>query len=386
MVNTTSSKAWWTGSQAQQKAWLHRDRRQQEGDKDKLLIKHTNAFSLPTSYQSSVYFEPSLTAKADGFICVLKSHTMQDRVGWSKASDRHAVNIPVTALGRDLRISKLLVNAGDCLIWDSNLVHMGGSAGLKRPRDDDENAVEIDLVELDAKACDDYTGIKAALAEDGVARVKEVASALDIEQFKSQLSLDVSKAYGVTTPSEWYDLPSHVFGRLNKGGGAWSPVCTTQAAWRARLLPKRVAIFQHLYPRETLVVSIDSLHWNPVEGARRLCSMASFSPERYRSDEARKRKALCQASGRARTTHEAELGQPTTFGYGAERMGNAPQQRIDSLVPSHRGFGCAQKGTIPWRVLNMKARHVAKAIQETAREMTIESCKMLLEEDVWEWL
>jgi GNAT superfamily N-acetyltransferase len=113
---------------------------------------------------------------------------------------------------------------------------------------------------------------------------------------------------------------------VSKLTGRWK---ARDVAWDCRLLPRRVAVVRALYP-----------------------------------DDERRPQA-----------HEAELGEPSKFGYGAERMGSGPQQRV---APDWRGHGCAQP--------DLGKAAIARARRGGAGRMTVAKREALVSADVWKGL
>jgi hypothetical protein len=325
--------------------------------------KHPNAFSMERCYQSSLYMTDSTRGTDDGFVCCPGSHLWDDTPDWISAPDRHHVAVPQTDPRVSLSLSKLIVYAGEMIMWDSRLAHMGG--WVKK---------ETIMRRLDPLDHDDFQGIQNALDVHGVCVIKDVASKEDMDRITDQLRHDVASIYGLPVAPDWKSYPQACYGRPNKGGGSWGPVACTKAAWDARLLPRRVAIFQSLLGTEDIVVSLDSVHWS-VDHPR-LSFMASFAPRATRSLEAYRRKCVSQAYGLTRTTHWANLGDISMFNYGGERN-NLPQRRFESVSKDWKGYG--SRACAPDTVRRTYVKQVAKVVSTMSGED-------LLDEDVSRWL
>jgi hypothetical protein len=374
MLSSTALKQRW---------WLHRDQKlAYDNARDICHIKmHPNAFSVEKCYQSSLYMMDSIEEEHDGFICCPGSHLWDDTEGWESSGDRHHVSVPYTDQRVVENISKLVVYAGEMILWDSRLAHMGGYVGQARKK---ATGLLVKMLRLDPIEPDDFHGIRRSLNRDGVCLVKSVADADDMHHTKEQLRRDISDIYNLPIASEWNAYPQECYGRPNKGGGAWGPIACGKAAWDARLLPKRVKIFQELLDLpniEDMVVSIDSVHWS-VEHPR-LSFMASFSPKSTRTDEAYKRKCIAHAYGLARTTHWANIGDISTFNYGSERN-SIPQKRYESISKSWKGYGSMV--VAPDDVRHTYVKQLAKKLNTVAVGMTTDEATALLDPSVSAWL
>lgn len=374
MLSSTALKQRW---------WLHRDQKlAYDPVRDAPHIAaHPNAFSVEKCYQSSLYMMDSTDEEQDGFICCPGSHVWDDDVGWESSADRHHVSVPYTDPRVAECISKLIVYAGEMIVWDSRLAHMGGYLGQPRKK---TNGLSVDMLRLDPIEPDDFNGIRRALNRDGVCVVKGVADQDDMRNIKRQLCRDISDMYDLPIASEWNLYPAECYGRPNKGGGSWGPVACGKAAWDARLLPRRVKIFQELLDLpsvDDMVVSLDSVHWS-VEHPR-LSFMASFAPRTARSDEAYKRKCVAQASGLVRTTHWAHIGDVSKFNYGSER--NAiPQRRYESISRRWKGYGSLAHA--PDDVRKVYVKQLSKKFYAVAAGLSVDEATAMLDPSVSKWL
>ncbi len=368
----------WTLTDAKINAWLHRD---QKVTRDVMrdashITKYPEVYSLERSYQSSLYFTDCITAEQDAFICVPGSHEWQDGDTWETSSDRHHVGVPVTDPKVKESMIKCIVKRGEMLVWDSRLVHMGGHGKSKRPRTE---YIEFKLQRPTVCSFDDTDGIKLALEANGVVLVTGTVTGLELNMIEEHFAEDVASIWNLQVPDHWKNLPDDVFGKANRGGGAWGPICTTRAAWEARLLPNRIKVFENLYGESELVCSIDSVHWSKEHG--RLSVMAAFSPRRYRDAAALKRKCIAQAYGIARTTHWAHLGQVSNFGYGNERN-RKPQERYQSISKTYRGYGCMADIDIHPDIRGCYVKALANAIWKLAETMEVDECLRMLDHHI----
>ena len=359
-------------------SWLHRDQKTFDAKRDaNHLQRYPNAFKLDRSIQSSVYLTNCDEPEQDSFIYVKSSHNQPDAKDWSATADRHHVGVPIS---HSLELSKAIIRRGEMLIWDSRLVHMGGHARRKRPRGE---YYELKMVRPASFKSDDTRGFLSALETDGIALITDIATFDQCDVIEAQFAEDVAKIWNFPKSNTWRELPDAAFGKHGRGGSAWGPICTTRAAWTARLLPNRIKVFEAIYPGEPLTCSIDSVHWSKRNG--RLSVMAAFSPRKYRDDSALKRKCISQAYGLARTTHWAHLGQVTKFGYGNERN-KLPQQRYDSVSTDYRGYGCKANVEIDKSIRQGAAKAVTYAIWKLADRLDVKTCVNMLDEKIAKWM
>jgi len=372
-----------SSSALKQRWWLHRDQKLSYNpvrDANHISV-HPNAFSMEKCYQSSLYMIDSTEEEQDGFICCPGSHLWNDADGWESSADRHHVSVPYDDPRVVEHISKLIVYAGEMIIWDSRLAHMGGFVGQARNK---STGLFVKMLRLDPVEPDDFNGIRRSLNRNGVCLVKGVADTDEMHNIKEQLRHDISSVYDLPLASAWNAYPKECYGRPNKGGGSWGPIACGKAAWDARLLPKRVKIFQELLDLpnyEDMVVSLDSVHWS-VEHPR-LSFMASFSPRDTRSDAAYKRKCVAQAYGLARTTHWANIGDISKFNYGSERN-SIPQKRYESISKNWKGYGSLV--VAPYDVRKVYVKQLAKKLNDMADAITVDEATAMLEPSVSSWL
>lgn len=370
-------------SALKQRWWMHRDQKLVfVPSRDAPHIKkHPNAFSVRRCFQSSLYMTDSTENEHDSFICCPGSHEWRDAEGWDSTPDRHHVSVPHTDQRVVDGISKLVIRAGEMILWDSRLAHMGGYINQARNK---TTGLRVQTLRLEPIDPHDFDGITGALRRDGVCLVKNVADEDDMTRIKEQLRQDISHIYDIPLVDDWSKYPKECYGRPNKGGGSWGPIACGKAAWDARLLPKRVRIFQHLLDidePEDMVVSLDSVHWSTEHP--RLSFMASFSPRASRTDEAYKRKCVSQAYGLTRTTHWANIGDISIYNYGSERN-RIPQQRYESVSRKWRGHGSLVYA--PDDVRKTYVKQLAFKLNTIASAATTDEATALLDPCVSRWL
>ena len=339
---------------------------------------HPNAFAVRRCYQSSLYLTDCSREEDDAFVCCLGSHEWPDADGWENTRDRHHVSVPHDDPRVVEAISKLDVRRGEMIVWDSRLAHMGGY--LRPASSKVTKGLVVRTLRLDVREPNDVEGVRRALDLDGVSLVK-IATEDEMKRIEEALCTDLSSAYNLARRERWNSYPPRVYGRPNKGGGSWGPIACGKAAWEARLLPARVDLFRELVGADDIVVSIDSVHWSAER--TRLCFMASFCPREDRSDEAYKRKCVCQAWGLTRTTHWANTGDVSLFNYGGERN-RIPQERFDAVSRGWKGHGAISH--TPERVRRTFVKRLARVVRDEAARMTIEEATALLDPAVSCWL
>jgi len=372
-----------TNSEMKSRWWMHRDQKLQvDLTRDRVHLKQCpNAFDVERCYQSSLYLEHSQSLLADSFICCPGSHNWPDAVGWVSSGDRHNVSVPADDPRVRRTVSKLIIKRGEMIVWDSRLAHMGGylsECKTKRAA----STCTVKMLRLDALEYGDTEAIKHALEVDGVALIKDVANADDMAAIKEQLRLDIASIYGVEPKEDWQSYASETYGRTSKGGGSWGAVCCSQAVWKARLLPRRVAVFRAILNTDDLAVSIDSVHWSVAH--TRLAIMASFCAKEDRTALAFKIKCVSQAYGLTRTTHWAAFADVSGFNYGADRD-SKPQERLDAISPEWRGFGCVRPCELP-DISNVRVRGLKTFIESVAARLTLDEASALLDVEVRRWL
>ena len=369
MLSSTALKQRW---------WMHRDQKVSYDPARDANHISSHPTRMEKCFQSSLYMMDSTEEEQDSFICCPGSHNWEDAEGWESSPDRHHVSVPHTDPRVIEHISKLVVYAGEMIIWDSRLAHMGGYVGQARKKG---TGLLVKMLRLEPIEPDDFNGIRRALNMNGVCLVKGVADTDEMHHIKEQLRHDISNVYDLPLASEWNAYPKECYGRPNKGGGSWGPIACGKAAWDARLLPKRVKIFQELLDSTDILVSLDSVHWN-VEHPR-LSFMASFSPRSTRTDEAYKRKCVSQAYGLTRTTHWANMGDISKFNYGSERN-SVPQRRYESISRNWKGYGSLVSA--PDDVRKVYVKQLAKKLNEVAGAMTVDEATAMLDSSVSRWL
>jgi hypothetical protein len=367
-------------SSLKQRWWMHRDQKLKYCPvRDKSHInKYPNAFSMEKCFQSSLYITDSINHEDDGFICCPGSHVWNDEVDWDSSPDRHHVHVPYTDQRVIDNVSKLIIYAGEMIIWDSKLAHMGGYINKVRKN---SKGLHVKMIRLEPIDSNDFHRIKELLDLNGVCVVKNIASDDDMVNIKEQLRKDISEIYDIPLASEWSKYPKECYGRVNKGGSSWGPIACGKAAWDARILPKRVQIFKSLLDTDDIVVSLDSVHWN-IEH-QRLSFMASFSPRSIRSDDAYKRKCISQAYGLTRTTHWAHIGDISKFNYGSERN-SIPHTRYLSISNNWKGYGSLTNASE--EVRNTYVKVLSKKINALADQLTIDEVEKLLDPNIFKWL
>ena len=363
-----------------QRWWMHRDQKlAYDPVRDAEHVRaHPNAFSVTRCYQSSLYLTDSVDEGDDGFVCCPGSHAWPDGDGWKNSRDRHHVSVPPDDPRVVRAVSKLVVRRGEMIVWDSRLAHMGGY--LRPPSTRATRGLVVGSLRLALLDPSDDQAVRASLDENGVCLVK-IATEDEMRGIEKALCADLSRAYDLPLLDEWRAYPSHVFGRPNKGGGSWAPVACGRAACEARLLPKRVDLFRALLGTQDVVVSIDSVHWTSERN--RLCFMASFCDRKDRSDEAYKRKCVCQAYGLTRTTHWANTGHVSLFNYGGERN-KFPQQRFEIVSRGWKGHGAISPA--PERIRRTYVKRLARVVSDEAARMSTDEAIALLDPAVSCWL
>lgn len=342
--------------------WMHRDQKMDDAS---------------VCFQSSLYFEDCERESDDSFICCPGSHLWENGVGWETSATRDHVSVPHEDPMVREHARKLIIKKGEMILWNSKLAHMGGYITKK-------GSIPVSMIRLPERAHDDIENIKADLRTSGVTLVKDVADAEEMNEIYAQFCRDVSKIYDIPTSERVFDNPDFVFGRQNKGGGAWGPISCAKAAWDARLLPKRIEIFKKLLDCDDLCVGIDSMHINNKH--KRFCSMASFSPKHARSESALKRKCLGQALGIIRTTHWAHRGNYSKFGFGTDRN-RKPQERFERISKSWIGHGCVK---VPERIVDtIRDAYVkthSQALTKMADSLTLTEAASMVTDEVLSFL
>lgn len=342
--------------------WMHRDQKMDDSTR---------------CYQSSVYFEDCVRECDDSFICCPGSHMWENGPDWVTSANRDHVSVPHEDPKVREHLCKLVIKKGEMIIWNSKLAHMGGYITKSK-------VIPVSMKRLAERSHEDIENIKNDLETHGVALVKDVVTSEQMKDIYAQFCRDVSKIYDISASERVFDNPDFVFGRQNKGGGAWAPISCTKAAWDARLLPRRLEIFKKLLEDDDLCVGIDSLHIN--NRHNRFCSMASFSPKRERSESALKRKCLAQALGIIRTTHWAHRGNYSKFGFGTDRN-RKPQERFERVSKSWRGHGCVK---VPEHILeSVRAAYVkthSQVLTKIADSLTLTDAKSMVTEEVLQFL
>jgi hypothetical protein len=348
-----------------QRWWMHRDQKINDRKNER-------------SYQSSLYLTQSTKASEDGFICCIGSHLWSDGEGWEVSADRNHVSVPSDDKRIPDAIIKIIVQPGQMIVWDSRIAHMGG---FTSKISNSSSMIKVPMVQLTPLESTDDSGIRERIQKDGVCLVNNIACETEMSMIREQLRLDIADVYDIPLCDDWTKYPVECYGRANKGGGSWGPIACTKAAWLARLLPKRIQVFQGLLRCTDIVVSIDSVHWS-IEHPR-LSFMASFCPRELRSDEAYKRKVLSQAYGLTRTTHWANNGDISIFNYGGERN-SAPQKRFESVSLKWNGYGSNNINNSTIR--NVYVKQLSKAIEKEALTMSMVEVNDFLIPEVSRWL
>ena len=103
------------------------------------------------------------------------------------------------------------------IIWNSKLAHMGGYLTKSK-------AIPVSMKRLAERSYEDIENIKNDLETHGVALVKDVMTSKQMKDIYAQFCQDVSKIYDISASERVFDNPDFVFGRQNKGGGAWTHI------------------------------------------------------------------------------------------------------------------------------------------------------------------
>ena len=373
-----------TNSELKTRWWMHRDQKLQVDEtRDNVHLRECpDAFCMERCYQSSVYFTDSKQLHDDSFICCPGSQNWPDADGWVSSGDRHNVSVPADDPRVMASVSKLIIERGEMIVWDSRLAHMGGYLSECKNGVRKGGRLIVKMLRLPSLEYGNKTGIKKALETDGVALIKDIANGDEIISIKEQLCMDIASIYGVEQKKDWESYSPETYGRTSKGGGSWGAICCSEAVWRGRLLPRRVTVFKDLLKTDNIVVSIDSVHWSV--GHSRLAIMASFCAEEQRSSLAFKIKCVSQAYGLTRTTHWACFADISGFNYGADRDKN-PQARLDAISTEWNGFGCVLPCGLP-DISKVGVRGLKKFITQVATSLNVEEAGALLDIEVSRWL
>ena len=89
-------------------------------------------------------------------------------------------------------------------------------------------AIPVSMKRLAERSYEDIENIKNDLETHGVALVKDVMTSKQMKDIYAQFCQDVSKIYDISASERVFDNPDFVFGRQNKGGGAWGPISRDQ--------------------------------------------------------------------------------------------------------------------------------------------------------------
>lgn len=355
-------------------AWPHRDQKLRwDPQRDAAHVRRIpNAFDHEVCVQSSLYLTDCDTLAHDTFAFCPGSHLWPDAPNWTVSGERHQVTVDPRDIGT--RTVKLAAKAGDLVLWNATTIHWGHPGVSATIPTRAKEVVEMPLWRK--VTAGDPEAIREALGTDGVCIV-ELLGPEEIETLRTQFVEDGNALFKPAAPyTRWDQIPTIGSG---KGGSAAPTLTLSKWAWDARLHPKRVGLFRALLGEEDLCVGLDSVHYSPSGG--RLCSMASFSPKRVRSEAALKRKCVAAAWGRWRTTHWAAHGDLSTFCYGS---------RFDGP----RAFGAADPSWVGWaaatdhhRVLKDVTFGTARIrLERLAAAMTRDEATRLVKVDILDFL
>lgn len=341
-------------------AWPHRDQKLTwDPQRDAAHVRRVpNAFSHGETpcIQSSLYLTDCDTLAHETFAFCPGSHLWPDEPNWTVSGERHQVTVdPKDIMGRTV---KLAAKAGDLVLWYSTTIHWGHPGVSARAKIPLWRKVSMET-----------------LRTDGVCIVP-LLTPEEVETLKAQFVEDGNALYRPAEPyTRWDQVPTIGSG---KAGSAAPPLTLSKWAWDARLHPKRVRVFRDLLGEEDLCVGLDSVHFSPSGG--RLCSMASFSPKRERTEAALKRKCVAAAWGRWRMTHWAAHGDLSRFCYGSRFAGPRAFAAAD---PSWVGWASASEAVL----LNDATFWTARGhIERLAASMTLEDAKHLVKADILDFL
>lgn len=359
-------------------AWPHRDQKlfydpQRDAPHEKRI---PNAFAHgDVCLQSSLYLTDCDQLENDTFAFCPGSHKWHDEPHWVVSRDRHQVSIDANDI--TTRSVKLAARSGDLVVWLSTTIHWGhpGVSGEIPTRA--REIVNLPLWRNEVRA-DDIDGIRDALHRDG-ACVIPLATPEEVARLKTQFVADANDLFKPTHGpyTHWNQVPTIGSG---KGGSAAPTLTLCKWAWDARLHPKRVDLFRKLLREDDICVGLDSVHFNPQ--GNRLCSMASFSPRRERTENAFKRKCVAAAWGRWRMTHWAAHGDLSKFCYG---------NRFDGP----RAFTAADSAWVGWAAANdtvLKKLHDASfatarsRIERLASSLSMEEASELIRPELLQFL
>lgn len=355
-------------------AWPHRDqKRTYDPQRDASHVKRIpNAFAHGDSLciQSSLYLTDSDALDNDTFAFCPGSHLWPDEPNWVVSADRHQVTIDAKDI--TTRSVKLAARAGDLVLWYSTTIHWGHPGVSTSFPTRAREVVTLPLYRNAVRA-DDIDGIRATLDRDGACVVR-LATPEDIECIKTQFVEDANALFTPEVPyAHWTDVPTIGSG---KGGSAAPTITLCKWAWDAKLHPKRVALFRRLLGEDDICVGLDSVHWNPK--GNRLCSMASFSPRRERTDDAFKRKCVTAAWGRWRMTHWAAHGDLSRFCYGSRFTGP------DSFAATDKAWmgWAAANDTVLKKLSDTGFATARSRIEQLAATLTVEEAAQLIKPEL----
>lgn len=371
------SKGYTTMSKFIQSAWPHRDEKLNYDIQRDIQHKKRipNAFEHgEVCLQSSLYLTDCDSLENDTFAFCPGSHKWHDEPNWIVSGDRHQVTVDPKDI--TTRSVKLAARSGDLVIWKSTTIHWGhpGVSGMIPAR-----AKEIVTLPLwrNEVSLEDIEGIRNGLQRDGACVIPLITQE-EVETLKTQFVKDGNELFKPDVPyTQWDQVPTIGSG---KGGSAAPTLTLSKWAWDARLHSKRVELFRRLLGEDEICVGLDSVHYNPK--GNRLCSMASFSPRRERTDEAFKRKCVAAAWGRWRMTHWAAHGDLSKFCYGNRFEG----PRAFSAVDSTWVGWAAEDDKILKQLQDASFGTARSCIERLASSLTMEEVRRLIKSEIIEFL
>lgn len=354
-------------------AWSHRDQKLTHDTKrdapHEKRIPNAFAHGERLCIQSSLYLTDCDQLAHDTFAFCPGSHLWTDEPHWHVSADRHSVSVDPNDI--TTRCVKVACKAGDLILWYSKTIHWG-HPGISETIPTRVREVVTMPLWRNEVPFDDIEAIRDALQRDG-ACVIPLATQEEIAQLKEQFVIDANDIFKPEIPYQHWSDVSTIGG--GKGGSAAPPLTLSKWAWDAKLHPKRVALFRQLLGEDDICVGLDSVHWSP--SGNRLCSMASFSPKRERSQDAFKRKCVAAAWGRWRTTHWAAHGDLSKFCYGTRFNG---PRGLAAIHSEWIGWATAESATLRFATVSFGTARCS--VEQIAKSLTVEDAAQLIKPEI----